>query len=73
MSDGIKHKICHGNKKRHKTKQKHLPRNDTEKHGNKIKQKQDTEIRISRRICHGRKAHLSEPDASATVVFISSR
>ena len=46
---------------------------NTEKHGNKIKQKQDTEIRISRRICHGRKAHLSEPDASATVVFISSR
>jgi len=50
-------------KKRQKTKQKHLPRKDTEFYENKNKQKhlprKDTEF-------HGNKTLHSEPDASAT-------
>ena len=52
-------KICHGRKQ--KTKQKNLPRINTEKHGKD--RSIDTEGRISRRISHGRKTYLSEPDA----------
>ena len=61
MSEGIKNKHSHGNKKRQKTKQKHLPRTNTEKHGKD--KSRDTKIRASRSICHGRtrnqKSHTS--------------
>ena len=50
VSEGIKNKHSHGNKKRQKTKQKHLPRTNTEFHGKD--RSRDTEIRASRSICH---------------------
>jgi len=47
---------------RTRRKQKHLPRTNTELHGNKQKPRRE-EQEESRSICHGTKTLLSEPDA----------